>query len=126
MSSAPARTRIEPGHRLVLPEPLGTLRPARTETQRWQRLGMAEGELVLGWSAGQVLVRIEYHWIRWLSRADPGADDVYTAELWARRPAGDWAYLILPGGPRLRLVEHGRLRPLLARQLGVDIGEPSG
>jgi hypothetical protein len=124
MPSEGAIASLEPPDRLVLPEPLGTLRPSRYETQRWQRLGRAEGELVLGWSADGMLVRIEYHWIRRLSLADRQAADIYTAELWAQRPTGEWAYMVLPGEPRLHVVQHERLRPLLRRQLGVDIGAP--
>ena len=124
MSSAGAIAILEPPDRIVLPEPLGTVRPSRYETQRWQRLGRAEGELVLGWSADGALVRIEYHWIRRLSLADPSVADIYTAELWAQRPTGEWAYMLLPGEPRLHAVQHERLRPLLLRQLAVDIGDP--
>ena len=122
MESSSAKPSLEPPDRLILPEPLGALRPSRTETQRWQRLGRAEGELVLGWDEENRPVRIEYHWIRRLSLADAAAEDVYTAELWARRTGGDWLYMVLPGEPRLHFVEHTRLRPLLAEQLGVDIG----
>jgi hypothetical protein len=121
--SAPAIS-LDPPDRIVLPEPLGTIRPERSETQRWQRLGRAEGELVLGWSADGALVRVEYHWIRRLSQANPVLSDVYTAELWARRPAGDWLYMVQPGEPQLHLVDAARLRPLLLRQLGIDIGLP--
>jgi hypothetical protein len=123
-SSEPVRPSLDPPDRIVLPEPLGTIRPARSEVQRWQRLGRAEGELVLGWSAGDALVRVEYHWIRRLRLTNPAAADIYTAELWAKRPAGDWCYMILPGEPRLHVVDEAQLRPLLLRQLGVDIGSP--
>ncbi len=122
MPAPAARASLEPPHRLALPEPLGALQPARSETQRWQRIGRAEGELILGWSADSRLVRVEYHWIRRLSEANPATDDIYTAELWARRPDGDWAYMVLPGEPRLHRVGHDRLQPLLLQHLGVDIG----
>ena len=108
--------------RLVLPEPMGALRPVRTETQRWQRISRAEGELTLGWDAADKPVRIEYHWIRRISESDPSAADIYTAELFAKRPTGDWSYMLLPGKPVLHTVEHDQLRPLLLKHLGVDIG----
>lgn len=123
--STSAKFSLEPPDRIVLPAPLGVLRPARTETQRWQRLGRAEGELVLGWSPTDELVRIEYHWIRRLGQANPDLEDVYTAELWAKRPAGDWYYMVLPGEHRLHVVQQEALQPLLLSQLGVDISPPN-
>ena len=106
----------------VLPEPLGAIRPVRRERQSWQRLGRAEGELEIGYDSAGLPVRVEYHWARYLSRADPRLADVYTAELWARRPAGDWLYLLRPGVGGFINVAHDRVRPLLARHLGVDPG----
>jgi hypothetical protein len=50
--------------RIELPEPLTGLRPVRRERQRWQRLGRAEGELEIGYDAGDRPVRVEYHWAR--------------------------------------------------------------
>ena len=111
-----------PGGRIELPEPLGALRPVRTERQRWQRLGRAEGELVLGYDPTDRPVRVEYHWVRWLSRAHADMADVYTAELWARRPAGDWLYLLRPERTSFVPVPHARVRPLLAQHLNVDVG----
>jgi hypothetical protein len=111
-----------PGGRIDLPEPIGVLRPTRTEQQRWQRLGRAEGELRVGYDAAGRPVRVEYHWIRWLSRAHPGIADVYTAELWARRPGGDWLYLLRPQRTSFVPVPHARVRALLAQQLNVDVG----
>ncbi len=108
--------------RIVLPEPLGALRPVRSELQRWHRLGRAEGELSIGYDTADRPVRIEYHWIRWLSLADPALPDVYTAELWARRPQGDWLYIVRPGLDRFALVAHHELAPLLARHLGIELG----
>jgi hypothetical protein len=109
--------------RLVLPEPLGAIRPVRTEHQRWQRHRRAEGELLIGRDAADRAVRVEYHWVRWLSLADPGLADVYTAELWARRPDGDWLYLLRPGRAHALPVSHRRVAPLLRAQLGVDVAD---
>ena len=39
-------------------------------------------------------MRVEYHWARYLSRANPNLPDVCTAELRVRRPDGDWLYLL--------------------------------
>lgn len=107
--------------RILLPEPLGGIRPVRFEHQHWQRRGRAMGELEIGYDAHDRPVRIEYHWIRWLSRADPAAADVYTAELWARRPTGDWLYIVRPGLDRFATVAHAELAPLLARHLNIHL-----
>lgn len=109
--------------RIELPEPLGVIRPLRFEHQHWHRLGRAEGELTIGFDATDRPVRVEYHWWRWLSRADPRLEDVYTAELWARRPLGDWLYLVRPGLDRFATVAHADLAPLLARHLDIDLGD---
>jgi hypothetical protein len=109
--------------RITLPEPIGGLRPARRERQRWQRLGRAEGELDLGYDAEGRLVRVEYHWLRHLSRANPDLDDVYTAELWARRADGDWLYLVRPGGDAFAPVRHADVRRLFAQHLNLDAGD---
>ncbi len=109
--------------RIPLPEPLGTIRPVRVEHQHWHRIGRAEGELVIGYDAEGRPVRIEYHWVRFLSRANPALADVYTAELWARRPDGDWLYIVRPGLDRFASVAHRDLAPHLARHLGIDLGD---
>lgn len=109
--------------RIELPEPLGVIRPLRFERQHWHRLGRAEGELSIGYDAADRPVRVEYHWIRWLSRANPALDDVYTAELWARRPEGDWLYIVRPGLDRFATVAHADLAPLMARHLDIDLGD---
>jgi hypothetical protein len=108
--------------RIELPEPLTGLRPVRRERQRWQRLGRAEGELEVGYDAEDWPVRVEYHWARYLSGADPNLPDVYTAELWVRQPDGDWLYLVRPTGGGFRRVPHARVRELFARHLGLDAG----
>lgn len=112
-----------PDGRIELPEPLGAVRAVRTERQRWHRLGRAEGELIIGYDATDRPVRVEYHWVRWLSRAHPGMADVYTAELWARRAAGDWLYLLRPERAGFVAVPHSRVRTLLAQHLNVDVGD---
>jgi hypothetical protein len=109
--------------RIELPEPLGVIRPVRFERQHWHRLGRAEGELLVGYDAADRPVRVEYHWVRWLSRADRRLPDVYTAELWARRPAGDWLYIVRPGLDRFATVAHTDLAPLLARHLAIELGD---
>lgn len=114
---------LDPPARIVLPQPIGVRAVVRSETQRWQRLGRAEGELILGWGEAGFPVRVEYHWIRWLSRADPAAADVYTAELWARRPAGDWLYLVRPGADSFQPVPHDGVRRLLRQHLDVEVGD---
>ena len=106
-----------------LPEPLTGIRPVRRERQRWQRLGRAEGELDIGYDADDRPVRIEYHWARYFSRANPNMSDVYTAELWVRQPDGDWLYLVQPGAAAFAQVAHARLRPILVQHLGLDPGE---
>ena len=108
--------------RLVLPEPITGCRPVRRERQRWQRLGRAEGELDVGYDAGGRPVRVEYHWLRYLSRANPDLEDVYTAELWVRQPEGDWLYLVQPGSAGFRPVHHADVRRLFALQLNLDAG----
>jgi hypothetical protein len=108
--------------KLVLPEPLTGLRPVRRERQRWQRLGRAEGELDVGYDTADRPVRVEYHWARYLSLANPALADVYTAELWVRQPGGDWLYLIRPSGQGFARVDHARVRQLFATQLGLDAG----
>ena len=105
-----------------LPEPLTGARPVRRERQRWQRLGRAEGELDIGYDRDGRPVRVEYHWARYLSAADPRLEDVYTAELWVRQADGDWLYLVRPGATGFARVAHDRLRPLLVRHLGLDPG----
>jgi hypothetical protein len=106
----------------LLPEPLTGVRSVRRERQRWQRLGRAEGELDIGYDAGGRPVRVEYHWARYLSAADPSLADVYTSELWVRQADGDWLYLLRPGAPGFVRVSHERLRPVLLRHLGLDPG----
>ncbi len=108
--------------RLALPEPLTGLKPARRERQRWQRLGRAEGELDIGYDAADRPVRVEYHWVRLFSRANPDLADVYTAELWVRQPDGDWLYLVRPAADGFRRVPHAAVRAVLARHLGLDPG----
>lgn len=105
-----------------LPEPLTGVRPVRTERQRWLRHGRGEGELKIGYDASDRPVRVEYHWVRNLSRANPGLPDVYTAELWVRQPDGDWLYFLRPTGTRFVRVGHDLVRPLLAQHLGLDTG----
>ena len=107
--------------RFLLPEPIGIELPVRFEHQHWQRLDRAEGELDVGYDAAGSVVRVEYHWLRYFSKANPELDDVYTAELWCKRPAGDWLYLVRPGQDQFRLVEHGDLQPLLNQHLNIDI-----
>ncbi len=109
--------------RIDLPEPLGGLRPVRRERQRWQRLGKAEGELDVGYDAGGRPVRVEYHWARYFSRANPELSDVYTAELWVRRADGDWLYLVRPGAGAFATVWHADVRRLLALHLNLDAGD---
>jgi hypothetical protein len=108
--------------RLPLPEPLTGERPVRFEHQHWQRLERAEGELDIGYDAGDRPVRIEYHWKRFFSRANPEVADVYTAELWVRQRDGGWVYLIQPGHPGFVPVPHAPLRTLLQHHLNIDIG----
>ena len=108
--------------RLSLPEPLTGVQPVRVERQHWQRLDRAEGELVVGYDATDRPVRIEYHWKRFFSRANPELDDVYTAELWARDRDGSWLYLVQPGEARFVPVPHDPLRALLQEHLNIDIG----
>jgi hypothetical protein len=67
-------------------------------------------------------VRVEYHWVRYFSAADPKLADVYTAEFWVRQADGDWLYLVRPGEEGFARVAHERLRPMLVRQLGLDPG----
>lgn len=109
--------------RLQLPEPLTGVRPVRFEHQHWHRLERAEGELEIGYDAADRPVRIEYHWRRWFSRANPALADVYTAELWVRERADGWLYLVQPGGPGFVPVPHGPLRALLREHLNIDIGD---
>ena len=109
--------------KVPLPEPITGRRPARRERQRWQRLGRAEGELDIGYDAEGRLVRVEYHWARYFSRANPGLEDVYTAEIWIRQPGGDWLYLVLPGADGFRAVPHAEVRRLLAAHLNLDAGD---
>jgi hypothetical protein len=108
--------------RMVLPEPFTGIRPVRRERQRWQRLGRAEGELEIGYDAGDRVVRVEYHWVRLFSRANPQVPDVYTAELWVRQRGGDWLYLVRPTGAGFRRVPHAAVRAVFARHLGLDPG----
>lgn len=105
----------------VFPPVLGGRNVVRSESQKWSRADRAEGSLDLGYDAEDRTVRIEYHWWRWFSRADPTLDDVYTAELWLRRPAGDWIYLLYPGSGVAVTVSHDKLRPVLIKALGVDV-----
>ena len=109
--------------RMPIPEPLRGLRPVRREQQQWQRLGRAEGELEIGYDAAGRAVRVEYHWIRYLSRANPELKDVYTAELWVRQQDGDWLYLIRPTETIFKRVPHRAVRSLFSRHLGLDPGE---
>jgi len=94
----------------------------RQERQRWQRLGRAEGELDIGYDADGRPVRVEYHWQRYFSCANPDLGDVYTAELWMRQPEGDWLYLVQPGSAGFRPVHHADVRRLFALQLNLDAG----
>ena len=105
-----------------LPEPLTGLAATRTERHDWQRLGKAEGLLVVGFDEDDQPVRVDYHWWRFYSRNVNGADDVYTAERWVKQPAGHWLYIVQPGAAGFVSVEHRQLRPLLADNLNVDIG----
>jgi hypothetical protein len=109
--------------RIDLPEPLGGLRPVRRERQRWQRLGRAEGELDVGYDAEGRPVRVEYHWVRYFSRANPDVADVYTAELWVRRAGGDWLYLVRPGAGAFTTARHADVRQLFAFHLNLDAGD---
>lgn len=109
--------------RMTLPEPLTGTRPVRREHQHWQRLDRAEGELEIGYDAADRPVRIEYHWKRYFSRANPTLDDVYTAELWVRDQGGGWLYLVQPGQDGFVEVAHTPLRALLQRHLNIDIGD---
>jgi len=108
--------------RLSLPEPWSGVRPVRVERQHWQRLDRAEGELEIGYDAADRPVRIEYHWKRYFSRANPELDDVYTAELWVRDRDGGWLYLVQPGQAGFVPVPHAPLRALLQQHLNIDIG----
>ena len=108
---------------LALPEPLTGRRVVRRERQRWQRLDRAEGLLDVGYDEADRPVRVEYHWVRYFSRANPAVADVYTAELWVRQATGDWLYLLRPARDGFVAVPHAALRPLLMRQLGVDVGD---
>lgn len=108
--------------KLLLPEPLTGLKPVRRERQRWQRLGRAEGELDVGYDAEDRPVRIEYHWVRYFSQANPALADVYTAELWVRQPDGGWLYLVRPTRDAFERVAHASLRPLLLQHLNIDVG----
>lgn len=94
----------------------------RTEDQHWQRLGRAQGTLKIGYDAQDRPVRIEYHWIRYFSKANPKVEDVYTAELWNRQLSGDWLYIIQPGQGGFVEVEHEPLRALLLEHLNIDLG----
>jgi hypothetical protein len=108
--------------RLRLPEPLNGERVVRFEHQHWQRLDRAEGELDVGYGSADWPVRIEYHWKRHFSRANPAIDDVYTAELWVRQQTCDWLYLVQPGQATFVTVAHAPLRTLLMKHLNIDIG----
>ena len=109
-------------NRLSMPEPLIGLRPVRYQHQRWQRRDRAEGELEIGYDANGRTVRVEYHWVRWFSRANPELSDVYTAELWVRRPDGDWLYLLRPAKTWFVPARHADVRAVLARHLNLDVG----
>mgnify|MGYP005859528929 CR=1 FL=1 len=108
--------------RTLLPEPLTGVRPVRFEHQHWHRLNRAEGELEVGYDARDRPVRVEYHWVRWFSRADPAQADVYTAELWVRQPDGGWLYLVRPGTDRFVAVPHDDVRRIFARHLDLETG----
>ncbi|MCB1885722.1 MAG: hypothetical protein KDG89_17330 [Geminicoccaceae bacterium] len=110
---------------LAPPEPLGTLRPLRSERQRWERRGAAWGEIDLGYDGEGRVVRVGYRWFRRLLLAGGGIEEVTTAELWALGRDGAWRYAIRPGGDGFRAVPHGPLRRLLRAHLNVDIG-PGG
>jgi hypothetical protein len=109
--------------KMTLPEPLTGVRPVRRERQRWQRLGRAEGELDIGYDQADRPVRVEYHWVRYFSLANPALPDVYTAELWVRQPEGDWLYLVRPTADGFQRVGHDAVRALFARHLGLDAGD---
>ena len=109
--------------RISLPAPLTGVLPVRVEHQHWQRIDRAEGELAIGYDAADRPVRIEYHWKRYFSRANPEIEDVYTAELWARDRNGGWLYLLQPGQDGFVPVPHAPLRALLRQHLNIDIGQ---
>jgi len=117
----PSRTKFVPS--ISLPEPLSGVRPVRSEDQHWQRLNRAEGWLRVGYDGAGRPVRIEYHWVRYFSHANPRIQDVYTAELWMRQPQGHWLYIIQPGQDGFVEVEHEPLRDLLASHLNIDLGD---
>jgi hypothetical protein len=105
----------------AFPPVVGGRSVVRSEAQKWSRSDRAEGSLDLGYDSDDRPVRVEYHWWRWFSRADPTLDDVYTAELWVQRLSGDWVYLLHPGSGVAATVSHDKLRPILIQALGVDI-----
>lgn len=109
--------------KLDLPEPLGGREVLSREVQQWQKLGRASGHLEVGYDGDGQPVRIEYHWHRYFSHANPHLTDVYTAELWVRHRDGHWMYLLRPSQNSFVPVVHDKLRPLLRRHLNVDIGE---
>jgi len=108
--------------KILLPEPLGGRRVVRLERQHWQKLGRAAGELEVGYSADGNPVRVEYHWIRYFSRANPSLADVYTAELWVRHLEGHWLYLLRPTNDSFVRVGHYELAALLRQHLNIDLG----
>jgi hypothetical protein len=109
--------------RAQLPEPLAGRKPVRFEHQHWHRMGRAEGELEVGYDADDRPVRVEYHWLRYFSRANPALDDVYTAELWVRQPAGGWLYLVRPGADGFVPVTHEAVRTIFRQHLDLDAGD---
>ena len=106
----------------MLPASLTGIRAVRREHQCWQRLGRAEGELDVGYDAADRPVRVEYHWARYPSLANPGLADVYTAELWVRQPGGHWLYLIRPSAQGFARFAHAAVRILFVRHLGLAVG----
>ncbi len=107
---------------LALPEPFGAVVPVRQEHQRWERPGVASGEIEIGYAPDDRIVRVAYRWHRRLVAPDGTPRPVTTAELWARRPDGAWLYLVRPGEAGVRTVPHAPLWGLLVRHLNVDIG----
>lgn len=116
-----AEASFEPS--IVLPEPITGIRPVRYEQQQWQRLGRAEGRLKIGYNSDDKPVRIEYHWMRYFSKANPDLADVYTAELWVRQADGNWLYIIQPSQSSFVAIEHEPLKALLAEHLNIDLAD---
>ncbi|MEL6348583.1 MAG: hypothetical protein AAFV53_36100 [Myxococcota bacterium] len=112
---------LDPTDRVTFPDLEEALAVVRSESQRWERKGFAEGELILGYGIFDDIVRVEFHWWRFFSRSHRDVNDVYTGELWAKRPAGDWLYLMPQKGEQKHVVPHDALAALLEKQLDVHI-----